>query len=269
MPKPIMDRVWEHFAERGPLVGLDWPVTYAWPDERRVEHLRSLGVRRWTALPYAHRPGVSGYLNDWAAELAGRHADCLASATFYPEPSAAADVKQALDRGVEVFKIHVQVGDFDVRDPQLDEAWCQIAEAGVPVVVHAGSGPVPNEHTGPAPVAELLRRHPDLVAVIAHAGAPEYVEFLELAEAFERVRLDTTMVFTPFFEDLAAYPRELLPRLQDLGLAGKVLPGSDFPNLPYPYAEQLASLARLDLGEAWLRAVCWHGAAALFDLTDV
>ena len=112
-------------------------------------------------------------------------------------------------------------------------------------------------------MAELLRRHPRLTAVIAHAGAPEYAEFLELAERFERVHLDTTMVFTPFFEEMAAYPRDLLPRLRELGLAGKVLLGSDFPNLPYPYAEQLASLARLDLGEDWLRGACWHNPAAL------
>ena len=58
-------------------------------------------------------------------------------------------------------------------------------DAGTPVVVHAGSGPVPNEHTGPAPVLEVLRRHPRLTAVLAHMGAPEYVEFLEMAEEFE------------------------------------------------------------------------------------
>ena len=55
-----------------------------------------------------------------------------------------------------------------------------------------------------------------------------------------------------------------LPRLHALGLAGKVLLGSDFPNIPYPYTEQLAGLARLDLGQPWLRAVCWQNAASLF-----
>jgi predicted TIM-barrel fold metal-dependent hydrolase len=44
--------------------------------------------------------------------------------------------------------------------------------------------------------------------------------------------------------------------------------GSDFPNIPYPYAEQLAGLARLELGDAWLRAVSWDNAARLFGLTD-
>ncbi len=265
LPPRIMDRVWAHFAARGPLIGRDWPITYAWPDERRVDHLRSMGVRRWSALPYAHKPGVAAYLNDWAADFAGAHADCLSSATFYPEQSAADDVRTALGRGVDVFKIHVQVGGFDVGDPLLDDAWSRIEDSAVPVVIHAGSGPVANQYTGPAPVAALLQRHPALTAVIAHAGAPEYADFLHLAESYERVHLDTTMVFTPFFEDLAAYPRDLLPRLRQLGLAGRVLLGSDFPNLPYPYAEQLASLARLELGEDWLRAVCWSNPARLFD----
>jgi len=39
--------------------------------------------------------------------------------------------------------------------------------------------------------------------------------------------------------------------------------GSDFPNIPYPYAEQLAALERFDLGEQWLRAVCWDNGARL------
>ena len=53
-----------------------------------------------------------------------------------------------------------------------------------------------------------------------------------------------------------------LPRLADLG--HKILLGTDFPTIPYPYAHQLESLARLELGDGWLRAVCWENGAALF-----
>jgi len=262
LPEPIMRRVWEHFDGRGPLVGREWPIAYRWSDEERVEHLRSLGVRRFTALPYAHRPGVAGYLNGWAGEFAEQTPECLHSATFYPEPEAAGYVGDLLDDGVEVFKVHVQVGDFDVRDPLLDEVWGMIAESGLPVVVHAGSGPVPNEHTGPGPVADVLARHPRLTAVIAHMGAPEYTDFLALAEKYERVHLDTTMAFTAFFEAMAPYPPSLLPRVRALG--DKVLLGSDFPNIPYAYAEQLSALAGLGLGDDWLRRVCWDNAVRLF-----
>ena len=95
-------------------------------------------------------------------------------------------------------------------------------------------------------------------------GAPDYEEFIAIAEDFERAHLDTTMAFTDFFEEMSPFPAALLPRLGALGEAGKVLLGSDFPNIPYPYAHQLESLERLDLGEEWLRRVCWANAEQLF-----
>jgi uncharacterized protein len=262
LPEPIMRRVWEHFDGRGPLIGREWPITYRWSDDERVGHLRRMGVRRFTALPYAHKPGVAGFLNDWARDFAAATPDCLRSATFYPEPEAADYVHDLVADGVEVFKVHVQVGDFDLRDPLLDKVWGVLAESGTPVVIHAGSGPVPNRHTGPAPLAEVLARHPRLTAVVAHLGAPEYAEFLALARRYERVHLDTTMAFTSFFDAMAPYPHSLLPQLRDLG--DKVLLGTDFPNIPYAYAEQLAALADLGFGDAWLRRVCWDNAVALY-----
>lgn len=126
-------------------------------------------------------------------------------------------------------------------------------------MLHAGSGPVGNEFTGPASTERLLRRHPRLRLVLAHMGAPECAEFLALAERYDEVRLDTTMVFTDFFP---AYPPDLVPRLRDVG--DRILLGSDFPTIPYPYAHQLEGLARLDLGGEWLRAVCWRNGADLF-----
>ncbi len=262
LPPPVMRRVREQFDQAGPLIGRPWPLHYRGDDEECVARLRALGVRRFTALPYAHRPGIATYLNDWAADLARDVPEVLASATFYPEESAAGYVADLLAGDVEVFKVHVQVGDFDVLDPLLHEVWGMVADAATPVVLHANSGPVGNRHTGPEPVRALLRRHPSLTLVLAHLGAPEYAEFLALAEEFERVHLDTTMAFTDFFEDLAPYPRELLPRLADL--VDRVVLGSDFPNIPYAYAHQLEALERLGLGEEWLRAVCWDNGLRLF-----
>jgi predicted TIM-barrel fold metal-dependent hydrolase len=224
-----------------------------------------LGVRVFSALAYAHRPDMAADLNRWTLDFADRTPGCLRSATFYPEPGAVAYTRAALDRGAQIFKLHLQVGGFDPRATELDEVWGLLAEAGVPIVVHAGSGPVAAGFTGPGPIGEVLARHPGLAVIVAHAGAPEYAGFLALASDFERVRLDTTMAFTDFFEEMAPFPPGLRPRLRDLGLAGKVLLGSDFPNIPYPYAHQLEALARLELGDDWLRAVCWHNAAELFD----
>lgn len=264
LPGPVMRRVWQHFAEAGPLIGRDWPIRYQWSDDARVAHLATMGVRHFTALPYAHRPGIAEYLNNWAADFARRTRGCLAAATFYPEPEAVGYVADRIAAGTQAFKVHVQVGDFDPADRLLDPVWGALADAGTPVVVHAGSGPVRNSHTGPGPMADVLGRHPQLTAVIAHLGAPEYADFLALAEQYERVHLDTTMAFTTFFEQMAPFPGDLLARLRDLG--PKVLLGTDFPNIPYAYADQLTALVDLGLGEDWLRGVLWHNMVRLFDL---
>jgi predicted TIM-barrel fold metal-dependent hydrolase len=230
-----------------------------------VSTLRAFGVAAFTALLYPHKPGMARSLNEWGADFAARTPDCLHSATFFAEPSAAADVRRAIEQGARVFKCHLQVGDFDPNDPVLDPAWGLLAEAGVPVVTHCGSGPVAGRFTGPAPIARLLARHPALRLVVAHLGMPEYGEFLTLAERYPGVLLDTTMAFTPFIDDGGgSFPAGELPRLRDLG--HRVLLGTDFPNIPYAYADALEALERPGLGADWLRAVCHDNAAALFEI---
>ena len=259
LPDNIQRRVWAQFDDAGPKIGRPWPIRYRGSVEERVEQLRELGVRRFSTLPYAHRPGIADYLNDWAAQFKEQVPESLWSATFYPEPEAGAYVSAGIAAGVEIFKVHVQVGEFDLDDPLLDPVWGLLAEAGTPVVVHAGHAPVGNDFTGPAPMARVLAAHPRLRLVVAHLGAPDYLDFLALAKRYDRVHLDTTMVFTDFWP--TTYPDELLMRLADQG--DRILLGTDFPTIPYPYSHQLEGLARLDLGDDWLRAVCWHNAAAL------
>ena len=265
LPPRLRRKVWAYFDEAGPLIGRAWPIRYKWTDEQRAAHLRVMGVRMFSALAYAHRPAMAADLNDWTLEFARQTPGCIPSATFYPEPGVADYVGRALEAGAAIFKIHLQVGGFPPDDPALDPVWGLLAEAGHPVVVHAGHAPVATAHTGPEPIAALLARFPALTAVIAHMGAPDYENFLALAEQYDRVYLDTTMAFTGFFEEFAPFPVAARSRLRDLGLGGKILLGSDFPSIPYPYREQLAGLERLDLGPDWLRAVCWHNPVTLMD----
>ncbi|WP_018657958.1 amidohydrolase family protein [Actinomadura flavalba] len=261
MPPRLMESVWAYFDEPGPLIGRHWPIVYREPEDARVERLRAFGVRAFTALLYPHRPGMAAGLNAWALEFAARVPEAVPTGTLFPEPGVAAYVERAIEDGVRAFKVHLQVGGFDPRAPELDAAWGVLAEAAVPVVVHAGSGPVAHGFTGPEPFGAVLTRHPGLTAVVAHLGAPEYDGFFALAETYSRVHLDTTMAFTRFFEEMGAFPPALLPRLRDLGESGRVLLGTDFPNIPYPYAHQLQALAGLGFGDAWLREVCWHAPA--------
>jgi predicted TIM-barrel fold metal-dependent hydrolase len=265
LPERVQAKVWKFFEDAEAHYGAHWPVAYALPDDvARLAVLERLGVRAFPTLPYPHRPGMAAWLNDWSAEFAAAHPRVIQSATFFPEPEAPFYVAEALDRGARIFKVHVQVGNFDPRHRLLDPVWARLEETGTPIVIHCGSGPLAGEHTGPQPVTGLLERYPRLQLVIAHLGMPEYREFLDLAERYERVHLDTTMFATDFTERLMPFNRADLPRLS--ALQDRVLLGSDFPSIPYPYAHQLAALHRLGLGEEWLRAVLWGNGARLFGL---
>jgi predicted TIM-barrel fold metal-dependent hydrolase len=264
LPPRVQAKVWQYFGDGEKHYGVPWPLAYAVPDEERLAILDGLGVRAFPTLPYPHKAGMAAWLNDWSAEFAESHPGVLKSATFYPEPEAPFYVAGALERGTRIFKVHVQVGRYDPRDPLLDAVWGRLEETGTPVVIHCGSGPLRGEHTGPTPVTGLLERHPRLQLVIAHLGMPEYREFLDLAERYERVHLDTTMFATDFTERLMPFDPAERPRLS--ALRAKVLLGSDFPSIPYAYAHQLQALHRLELGEEWLRAVLWGNGARMFGL---
>ncbi|MDR7166603.1 putative TIM-barrel fold metal-dependent hydrolase [Nocardia kruczakiae] len=262
MPDRVLRKVWAYFDSAGPLIGRPWPIAYRDDEQQRLDTLRGFGVRAFTSLVYPHKPDMAAWLNEWAADFAARTPDCLHTATFYPEHGAGSYVSAAVESGARIFKSHIQVGDYHPGDPLLTEVWGLLSEAGIPVLIHCGSGPAPGTFTGPEPIAALLHRFPRLTLIVAHMGLPEYSPFLDLAERYDNVHLDTTMSFTDFIEERNPFPRTEYGRLAELG--ERILFGSDFPNIPYSYAHALEALERLDLGAEWLRAVCYGNAARLF-----
>ena len=269
LPERMLTKVWDYFDRSAERTGRPWPITYRHDTATRLQIARDLGLARIPALTYPHKPGMAAWLNDWNAEFAAAHPDVLHCATLYPESGIGEEVERVLEAGAQLFKVHIQVGAFSPDDPLLVPAWTAIARAGVPVVIHAGSAPLPGEFTGPEAVAAVLARHPELRLVIAHMGMPEYHAFADLAEQYPGVHLDTTMFNTDFTNATtpfdAAY-RERLP-----GLREKIVLGSDFPNIPYPYAHQLQALCRLGdesdgFGDPWLRAALWDNGARLLGI---
>ncbi|NUL47267.1 amidohydrolase [Cellulosimicrobium funkei] len=259
MPDTVQEKVWAFFDREGEGGGLPWPIAYRRAADERVRLLDELGVTAYTTLNYAHRPGMASWLNEFSTAFAASHPRAIHSATFYPEPdgmSAGQQVSDALEAGARAFKVHVQVGGFSPLDPDLTEAWALLEQAGTPVVIHCGNGPHQGEFTGIGPVRALAELHPDLVLVIAHAGLPDYRDFAELAAEHPKVYLDTTMVGTTAMELRAPIPADYPESMA--ALDGKVVFGSDFPSIPYPYSHQIEALSGWGLGDEWMRNVLWN-----------
>lgn len=257
LPDQVMAKVWAYFDRAAEHYGTPWPVHYRLPQEDRIAALRELDVRMFAPLVYPHKPGMAEWLNHWVADFASAVPQAVPTATLYPEPGVAGYLERALTGGARCVKVHVQVGGFDPRDPLLDPAWAMLAEASVPVVVHCGHGPIPGRFTGLDVFEQVLSAHPQLVAVLAHAGLPDYIGALDLLRRYPRVHMDTTMVGVAFTEAFAPVPPDWPARLPDV--ADRVVLGTDFPNIPYDYATQLRAIAGWAaaddrLGAGFLRA---------------
>lgn len=266
LPESMMRKVWTFFDRSEEHYGMPWPIQYRFDEATRIHLLRGFRLAAIPALSYPHKPGMAEWLNDWSAEFARRTPGALQCGTLFPEPGVGDYVRRALADGAVLFKVHIEVGVFAPDDPLLADAWAALEDAGVPIVVHAGSAPRSGPFTGPAHIRALLDRHPRLTLVIAHLGMPDYDTFADIALQHERVHLDTTMIGTDFTEAFAPMPasyRARLPELKD-----RIILGSDFPNIPYPYAEQLTALSRLDLGDDWMRQVLWTNGARLLGLSQ-
>lgn len=262
LPDNLQEAVWRWFDRLTPA----WPVTYRSPAADRLAALAAVGVRHHTALAYAHRPGMLAFLNQHTMELAAAVPAVISTFTIYPEAGVAEETARCLAAGGRCVKVHLQVGGYNAVDPRLDETWEQLADAGTPVVIHAGAvadGSGNDEYCGPEPVRRLLARFPRLRLVIAHMGTPDQDAFVELAERHPDVWLDTAMVFTdpPY---LGPSPMHLVGRLG--ALREKIVFGSDFPTIPHQVAAQVSGLAALGLGDDWLRAVLWRNGQRLFGL---
>lgn len=270
LPARVMRKVWAYFDRSEEHYGMPWPVRYRHAERTRVQILRDLGVVAFAPLVYPHKPGMAEWLNGWIAEFAAGVPEAVPTATIFPEPGVARYLEEALSNGACCVKVHVQVGAFDPRDEQLREAWGLLPEAGVPAVVHCGHGPLRGTHTGLDLFEEVLRQHPRLTAVLAHAGMPDYAAALDLVERYPRVHVDTTMVGVAFTEEhIGPLPEDWTSRL--VANADRVVLGTDFPNIPQPYAEQLAAIAGWAaaddrLGLDFLRSVLHETPARLLGL---
>ncbi len=260
-PPRLFEAIWRWFDTHG------WRIRYRLHAEEVVAFLLARGVKRFTALHYAHTPGLARVLNRFAAEAARAHPEIVPLGTVLPgEPDARAVVEEALGPlGLRGIKLHCHVQRMAADDPRLDEVYAACGDAGRPVVIHAGREPsIPaygidtRALCAAAQIERVLQRHPRLKLIVPHLGYDELEEYRRLLDLHENLWLDTTMVIGGYFpvgELTALFPAR----------ADRLLYGTDFPNLPYAWDRELKAIFAAPMSEAQRRALLWDNARRLFD----
>ncbi|MCB1324103.1 MAG: amidohydrolase family protein [Spirochaetales bacterium] len=260
-PPAIFRAIWRYFEQGSH--GL-WPILYRVHTKKHVEMLRSFGVERFTSLLYAHKAGLADSLNAFVREWSAKEAALLPFGTIYCGDGNVAGKARTLfeDWNFYGIKLHPFVSHENLDDERMFDAYEVMEALDRVVVCHPGSAPVYDQTDGPRRLRRILERFPRLKVVVAHCGAFEYGDYTALAHEYEGVYFDTAMncVHTHVFRDNCPGPSFFL-QFQD-----RILFGTDFPNLPYDYMNQVDALKALELGEEIERKIFSENARRLLGL---
>jgi len=211
--------------------------------------LRAAGVERYFALPYAHRPGIAADLNEWVLDAASASEMAIPFATVHADDDVATVVREAFEAGARGLKFQCPVQECGPDDPRLDPAFELAAEYDRPITFHAGTAPMfaDSPHVGADAFETFLTSYPEVRACAAHMGADEIEAFCAFAREYDSAFLDSTMALSPQSPKYLGFdPGRVADSVLE-GLSKSVMYGTDFPSLPYPYADERAGIRARDL----------------------
>lgn len=254
-PEVVMKLIWKWFDR------VNWEIAYRKSDLERVEILDKNKVKYYTTLNYAHKKDMADSLNLWVYQNHLSLKGSVPFGTFYPEPGVLDIVKKAVEEyGFKGFKLHLEVGKFDINEPILQPVFHYLQNKKIPIVIHTGTAPVPGEYTGIFYFQKFLERYPEIVAIVAHMGAREVEEYASFLVKCPYLYLDTTMVFVDFF----ATGESMDTHLEILkNYSHRILFGSDFPNIPYNYSHPVEKLLKSGLPKEVLQRIFYKNFLSL------
>ena len=266
-PERLFRAIRRWFAEHS-----DWRFDSPTEPDLVAAFLRDRGVERFVYFSYAHKAGIAREINAWLHGVRPRVPDGIPLGTIHPDDP---DLMEAVDEallgyGFHGFKFHINVQRFFPDDPRVLPVYRRLLDLGRFLLIHVGTAPWPNGFDGYPRFERVMDMFPNLKVVVAHMGSFETRQFFRLMERCPNLYLDTTMAFAPIRHEhrkidarlnRISVPNDDLLRWQD-----RIVFGSDFPNLPYPYEEERDALWLRDLPPAVYRKIFHDNAAAFLGL---
>jgi hypothetical protein len=146
---------------------------------------------------------------EWAAHSGGR---VIPYCRLDPAEDPVGEAHRCLERGARGIKLHPRAQAFEFGIEAADGIFAVAAEAGVPLLVHAGRGMGPMDA-----LADVALRHPEVTLVLAHAGIAGQGMFATRLAEHPNVLYDTSCL-SPFdvIELFARVPAERVVYASDV-----------------------------------------------------
>ena len=262
-PDRMFDAIWKFFS-----AGYTWDVIYKFYTPDCISYLRERGVETIVYSNYAHRPGIAESLNEWNMGLLDEYPDLYCFAAFHPgdADSLAMAGKVLGHPRVLGFKLQLLVQNFHPHDERLFPLYELVMDRGKRILFHVGTGPVGNEFVGIEHFRKLLARYPDIPANVAHMGAYEYRDFMDLLDYHPNIYLDTSFAFFKEFQDRGGFNLGNGPLEQH---KDRIVYGSDFPNLILPRESEIDTLLGYGLTPDFYRQVFYENGKRILQSTGL
>lgn len=242
-----------------------WEFPHPTDREPMESTLREHGVERYCALPYAHKAGIARELNEWVLARADESSMCVPFATVHGDDEVGAVVREAFEAGARGLKFQCPVQEVGPDDPRLDPAFELAAEYDRPILFHAGTAPMfrDSPHVGVNAFRSFLASYPEVRAASAHMGAFEVDAFVDTLREHDNAFLDTCFSMSTAVGDYMDFDASEVDDSVFEELSGRVMYGSDYPNIPHPYRAEYEGLLARELSEG-AREALFSGAAERF-----
>ena len=260
MPERLMAAIREALTEAA-----GWEFSHPVDREGVEATLREHGIERYCALPYAHEPGVAADLNEWVLDRAAESSMCVPFATVHGEDDVRAVVRTAFENGARGLKFQCPVQEVGPDDPRLDPAFELAAEFDRPILFHAGTAPMfrDSPHVGVDAFRSFLASYPEVRACAAHMGAFDTPAFVETLREFDNAFLDTCFAMSTVVDRYMNYDPADVDTAVFEEFSGRIMYGSDYPNIPHPYRAEYERLLGRELSSS-AREALFGGAAERF-----
>ena len=263
-PPDMFNSIWDWFEK------VKWEIKYQLPTEELVNLLKNHNVKAFTTHNYAHKRGIAEKMNEWTHNFVNNHSNAIPFGTVWPEDENREEYTKKIFETYKFQGIKIQplVQEFYPNDPRMTKVYKIIEDYDGFITWHAGTAPYRNEYVGLKNFQKFLDNFSDMKMIIAHMGAYEYDKFIKLLDKHNNMYLDTAMIFIRnniFPERKVKQPKpEILQSYQD-----RILFGSDFPNIPYPYEQSILGLLDLDLSRNFYKSIFFKNAKKIFSLKGI
>jgi predicted TIM-barrel fold metal-dependent hydrolase len=212
-----------------------------------------IGVERYVVHSTATKAGQVTSINDFIIGEVTREKRFIGFGTLHPDYEGfEEEIARVRNAGLRGIKLHPDFQKFEIDTPKMDPLYAALADAGIPVLVHAGDRRY--DFSGPRRIAKVLDKQPGLKMIAAHFGG--YTEWDESFDilAGRDLWFDTSSTLFSLSVDRA---RSMIEKHG----ADKFLFGSDFPM--WDHEEELARFMALGLSQKDNEAILAGNAARL------